>query len=129
MRHTSLPGLTLEDAMSVHVLRADGMIFSELTRRFGANPARFHEILCGKLYPESWGLAVRRLEMNDPWHAEIAQLLESRGAGVVLAALNAVNPSKRRYQNELKRLRKSAPPTAYVTVSRGLDRGVSRRTG
>jgi len=93
--------------MSVHVLRAHGAIYSELTRLFGANPARFHEILSGTLYPGSWEAAVDRLARGDIWHPQIAQLVERVGRDQTLAPLKAVNPSKRRFQKELKRLRKS----------------------
>ena len=39
-RSAGPPRLTFEDAMSVHVLRAHGVIFSDLKRLFGVNPAR-----------------------------------------------------------------------------------------
>ena len=94
--------------MSVHVLRAHGAIYSELTRLFGANPARFHEILTGALYPGSWEAAVERLARGDIWHAEIAVLVERLGRERTLAPLKLANPSKRRFQKELKRLRKSS---------------------
>jgi len=101
------PILSFQDAMSVHVLRAHGSIFSELTRIFGANPARFHEILDGALYPGSWEAAVDRLTGGDVWSPEIAQLVERLGQAQVLASLQAANPRKRRFQKELKRLRRS----------------------
>jgi hypothetical protein len=97
--------------MSVHVFRAQGMIFSDLTRRFGANPARFHEILSGKLHPGSWEMAVDRIAKHDPWHDDIAHLLLASGQTALLDALGAANPAKRRFQQQLKRLRRSAPPT------------------
>jgi len=93
--------------MSVHVLRANGIIYSELTRLFGANPARFHEILSGALYPGSWEGAVDRLSRGDIWHPEISRLVERLGRHQVLAKLEAANPTKRRFQKELKRLRKT----------------------
>jgi hypothetical protein len=96
--------------MSVHVLRAQGTIFSDLTRRFGANPARFHEILSGRLHPGSWEMAVDRIAKNDPWNDDITQLLLASGQTAVLDALSAANPAKRRFQQQLKRLRRSAPP-------------------
>lgn len=106
-RLTIAPGLSFQDAMLVHVLRAHGTIFSELTQLFGANPARFHEILSGARHPGSWEAAVDRLSRGDFWHPEIARLVERLGREHVLAGLKAANPSKRRFQKELKRLRKS----------------------
>ena len=103
------PRLTFEDAMAVHVLRAQGVIFSELTRIFGANPARFHEILCGNLHPGSWDAAVERMGAGETWHPEIGRMIERLGRDHVCAALNSASPNKKRFQQELKRLRKSAP--------------------
>jgi hypothetical protein len=103
------PRLTFEDAMSVHVLRAQGTIFSELTRQFGVNRARFHEVLCGTLYPGSWASALDRLSANNIWHPDIALLIERQGHDQVLAALGAANPNKKQFERELKRLRKFAP--------------------
>ena len=73
------PRLTFEDAMSVHVLRAHGVIFSELKRLFGVNPARFYEILCGALFPGSWEAATERLTAQETWCPEIARLVEQHG--------------------------------------------------
>ncbi len=110
MPQSSLPPrLTFEDAMAVHVLRAQGVIFSELTRIFGANPARFHEILCGNLYPGSWDAAVERLAAGQIWHPEMGRLIERLGRDRVSEALSAASPKKKQFQKELKRLRKSAP--------------------
>ena len=102
------PRLTFEDAMSVHVLRAHGVIFSELKRLFGVNPARFYEILCGALFPGSWEAATERLNAQETWHPEIARLVEQHGYGPVLAALAGANPNKKHFEKELRRLRKSA---------------------
>jgi len=98
--------LSFQDAMSVHVLRAQGVIFANLTCIFGANPARFHEILCGDAYPESWDEAVLRLSKGEIWHSEIARFVEKYGLQTVLAALRGANPSKKRFQRELKRQRR-----------------------
>ncbi|MDB5392816.1 MAG: hypothetical protein JWM91_322 [Rhodospirillales bacterium] len=95
--------------MSVHVLRAQGVIFSDLTCMFGANPARFQEILVGKLYPESWDDAVTRLSSGEIWHPEIGRHIELYGHSVVLEALKGASPSKIRFQRELKRQRRRAP--------------------
>ncbi|HLG89655.1 MAG TPA: hypothetical protein VKZ79_20940 [Alphaproteobacteria bacterium] len=109
MRRFSIaPILSFQDAMSVHVLRAHGAIYSELTRLFGANPARFHEILTGALYPGSWEAAVERLARGDVWHPAIAQLVERYGRAQVLTTVKGSNPTKRRFQKELKRLRKTS---------------------
>ena len=102
------PRLTFEDAMSVHVLRAHGVIFSELNRLFGVNPARFYEILCGALFPGSWEAATKRLAEREAWCPEIARLVEQHGYGPVLAALAGANPTKKHFEKELRRLRKSA---------------------
>ena len=109
MRRSAVPPrLTFEDAMSVHVLRAHGVIFSELKRLFGVNPARFYEILCGALFPGSWEAASDRLNAQETWHPEIARLVEQHGYGPVLAALAGANPNKKHFEKELRRLRKSA---------------------
>jgi hypothetical protein len=92
--------------MSVHVLRAQGVLFANLTCIFGANPARFHEILCGDAYPESWDEAVLRLSKGEIWHSEIACFVETYGLRTVLAALRGANPSKKRFQRELRRQRR-----------------------
>jgi hypothetical protein len=98
--------LSFEDAMSVHVLRAQGVLFANLTCIFGVNPARFHEILCGDAYPESWDEAVLRLSKGEIWHSEIARFVQKYGLRTVLAALRGANPSKKRFQRELKRQRR-----------------------
>ena len=102
------PVLSFQDAMTVHVLRAHGVIYSELTRLFGANPGRFHEILSGKLYPGSWEAAVDALMQDDFWHPAVARLVELLGRNHVLATVQAASPTKRRFQQELKRLRRSS---------------------
>ena len=110
------PRLTFEDAMAVHVLRAQGMIFSELTRIFGANPARFHEILCGSYFPGSWEAAVERLSAGESWHqADVSSLIEEQGRERILSAVKAANPAKKQFLKERKRLLRSAPiPTGYL---------------
>jgi hypothetical protein len=109
MRRSAVPPrLTFEDAMSVHVLRAHGVIFTDLKRLFGVNPARFYEILCGALLPGSWEAAVERLTHHETWHPDIARLVALHGCDQVLAALVAANPNKKQFEKELRRLRKSA---------------------
>jgi hypothetical protein len=108
-RSQTPPRLTFEDAMSVHVLRAQGVIFSDLKRLFGVNPARFYEILCGNLFPGSWEAATERLATGETWHEEITQAVAKRGLDQTLAALTAANPNKKQFEKELRRLRKAAP--------------------
>ena len=121
------PRLTFEDAMSVHVLRAHGVIFSELKRVFGVNPARFYEILCGALFPGSWEAATERLNAHEAWHPEIARLIERHGYGPVLAALAGANPNKKHFEKELRRLRKSASFRGTGSTPRPSPRGPGRR--
>ena len=121
------PRLTFEDAMSVHVLRAHGVIFSELKRLFGVNPARFYEILCGALFPGSWEAATERLNDRETWHPEIARLVEQHGYGPVLAVLAGANPNKKNFEKELRRLRKSAPFKGGGSIQRPTPRGPVRR--
>ena len=124
MRRSAVPPrLTFEDAMSVHVLRAHGVIFSELTRLFGVNPARFYEILCGALFPGSWETATERLTAGEIWHPDVARLVEQHGSDKVLAALAVANPNKKRFEKELRRLRKAA---AFKGASTTQRRPISR---
>jgi hypothetical protein len=95
--------------MSVHVLRAHGVLFSELTRLFGVNAARFYEILCGALFPGSWEAAAERLAAHEIWSPEIARLVDLHGYDAVLGSLAGANPSKKHFEKELRRLRKAAP--------------------
>jgi hypothetical protein len=109
--------LSFEDAMSVHVLRAQGVIFAKLTCMFGVNPARFHEILCGDAFPESWEAALLRLSKGEIWHPEIAGYVDRYGHATVLAAVRGANPAKKRFQRELKRQRRwvtFVEPTAHL---------------
>jgi len=123
------PRLTFEDAMSVHVLRAHGVIFSELKRLFGVNPARFYEILCGALFPGSWEAATERLAAQESWCPEIAHLVEQHGYGPVLAALAGANPNKKNFEKELRRLRKSASFRGAGSIQRPVaPRGTGRRS-
>ena len=117
MRRSAIPPrLTFEDAMSVHVLRAHGVIFSDLKRLFGVNPARFYEILCGALFPGSWEAATERLNARQTWHLEVTRLVEQGGYDKVLTALAAASPNKKQFEKELRRLRKSAPYKGASTV-------------
>jgi len=117
MRRSAIPPrLTFEDAMSVHVLRAHGVIFSDLKRLFGVNPARFYEILCGAALPGSWEAATERLTAHQTWHIEVARLVERHGYDKVLATLATANPNKKQFEKELRRLRKAAPFKGASTV-------------
>ena len=117
MRRTAVPArLTFEDAMSVHVLRAHGVIFSDLKRLFGVNPARFYEILCGAAFPGSWEAATERLSLRQTWHPDVARLAEQHGFDKALATLAAANPNKKQFEKELRRLRKAAPFKGASTV-------------
>ncbi len=117
MRRPAVPTrLTFEDAMSVHVLRAHGVIFTDLKRLFGVNPARFYEILCGALLPGSWEAAVERLTVHETWHPDVARLVALHGCDRVLATLMSANPNKKQFEKELRRLRKSAPFKGASTV-------------
>jgi hypothetical protein len=130
MRRSAVPlRLTFEDAMSVHVLRAHGVIFNDLKRLFGVNPARFYEILCGALLPGSWEAATERLTAHETWHPDIAQLVELYGYDQVLATLAAANPNKKQFEKELRRLRKSASFKGASTVQQrpSGQRGATKR--
>jgi hypothetical protein len=117
MRRSAVPPrLTFEDAMSVHVLRAHGVIFSDLKRLFGVNPARFYEILCGALFPGSWETAAEHLASREIWHPDVARLVDQHGYDQVIAALAVANPNKKQFERELRRLRKSAPFKGASTV-------------
>jgi hypothetical protein len=124
------PRLTFEDAMSVHVLRAQGVIFSDLKRLFGVNPARFYEILCGNLFPGSWEAATERLTAGNIWHEEIAQTVARHGLDQTLAALIAANPNKKQFEKELRRLRKAAPFKGGSTMQQrpSTSRGSGKRS-
>jgi hypothetical protein len=115
--------------MSVHVLRAHGVIFSDLKRLFGVNPARFYEILCGAAFPGSWETATERLNAQRTWHPDIARLVELHGYDQVLATLAAANPNKKQFEKELRRLRKSAPFKGASSVQQRppAPRGTTKR--
>jgi len=130
MRRSAIPPrLTFEDAMSVHVLRAHGVIFTDLTRLFGVNPARFYEILCGALLPGSWEAAVERLAAHETWHPDIARLVAEHGYEQVLATMLAANPNKKQFEKELRRLRKSASFKGASSVQQRppVHRGTAKR--
>jgi hypothetical protein len=101
--------------MSVHVLRAHGYLFSELTQIFRANPARFHEILHGRLHPDSWEKALQSLAIEDVWNEAVKDLVDRFGLINVIEKTQSADPRKRQFAQRLKRARKFAP---VVTLSR-----------
>jgi hypothetical protein len=105
------PPLSFEDAMSVHVLRAEGFTYSELCVLFGDNPNRVIQVLDGTLHPGSWEAALEKLERGVYWHPRIVALVLSFGGPQpLIAATKAANPAFRRHQQALKRLRKISIP-------------------
>lgn len=110
-----LSPLNFQDAMSVHVLRAHGTLFSELTQIFHANPARFHEILHGSLHPDSWEKALQSLAIEEFWSPSVKDLVDRFGLTSVIEKTQSANPRKRQFARRLKRARKFAP---VVTLSR-----------
>jgi hypothetical protein len=105
------PAITFDDAMTVHVLRAEGFTFSELCGLFGDHASRIIQILDGTLHPGSWEAALDKLERGVYWHPRIVALVLSFGGPQpMIAATKAANPAHRRHQQELKRLRKISIP-------------------
>src|SRR5271156_2728410 len=101
------PAMTFDDAMTVHVLRAEGFTFSELSSLFGDHASRIIQILDGTLHPGSWEAALDKLERGIYWHPRIVALVLSFGGPQpMIAATKAANPAHRRHQQALKRLRK-----------------------
>ena len=105
------PAMTFDDAMTVHVLRAEGFTFSELSGLFGDHASRIIQILDGTLHAGSWEAALDKLERGVYWHPRIVALVLSFGGPQpMIAATKAANPAHRRHQQELKRLRKISIP-------------------
>jgi hypothetical protein len=104
---SALPQISFERAMSIHVLRACGWIFSDLTALYRANPGRFAEILDGKLHPGSWETALAELKSGRTWSPEVEELVATRGLESVFRSLAAADPSVRRAKKTLKRLKMS----------------------
>ena len=105
------PPMSFEDAMSVHVLRAEGFTYSELCALFGDSPSRVIQVLDGTLHAGSWDAALDKLSRSVYWHPRIVALVLSLGGPQpLIAATKAANPAHRRHQQELKRLRKISIP-------------------
>lgn len=105
------PAMTFEDAMTVHVLRAEGFTYGELCTLFGDHASRIIQVLDGTLHPGSWEAALEKLGRGVYWHPRIVALVLSFGGSQpLIAATKAANPAHRRHQQELKRLRKISIP-------------------
>jgi hypothetical protein len=87
--------LTFEDAMTIHVHRAQRCTYTELIRRFGNYPGVFAAILAGKLHNGSWEAAVDKLSRGDYWHSEIALMSDELGYLQLLTALKAARPKSK----------------------------------
>lgn len=109
-RPLQTPTMTFDDAMTIHVLRAQGLTFRELCELVGDNSGRVTQVLDGTLYPESWQEAVERLSTGRYWHPRIAALVLNMGAEPLIAATRAADPARRRYRQSLKRANKFAIP-------------------
>ena len=110
-RPAKSPAMTFEDAMTVHVLRAEGFTYSELSVLFGDHASRLVQVLDGTLHPGSWEAALDKLSRGIYWHPRIVALVLSLGGPQpLIAATRAANPAYRRHQQELKRLRKISIP-------------------
>ncbi len=107
------PAATFDDAMAIHVLRAAGVTYSELSLLFGEHSSRITQILDGELHQGSWEAALERLERGDYWHPRIVELAGKVGGFILLiVATKAADPAARRHQNVLRRLRKTTIPFA-----------------
>lgn len=99
-----------DNAMSVHVLHAEGVSYRELGLMFGWNPARLMKILDGTAFEGSWDAALQRLGQGEPWHPRIAELAGRWGRDRLLASTRAADPRRRLYQQRVKRLIKCGIP-------------------
>jgi hypothetical protein len=110
-RPPKTPGVTFEDAMTVHVLRAVGVTYSDLCQLLGEHSSRVTQILDGDLHKGSWDVALQTLARGDYWHPRIVELVGKYGGNALLiAATKAADPASRRHQQVLKRLRKITIP-------------------
>jgi hypothetical protein len=109
-RPAKLDALSFDDAMSVHVLRAAGVTYRELTQMFKEYPARLSRVLDGSLYAGSWDAAMERLSRGETWHPTVDALVRERGRDPVVASVKGANPCRRQYRQQLKRLRKCTIP-------------------
>ncbi|HEX4504805.1 MAG TPA: hypothetical protein VH722_03670 [Alphaproteobacteria bacterium] len=114
------PAMSFEDAMSIHVLRAEGFTYTELCALFGENPSRLIQVLDGSLHPGSWEGALDKLSRGVYWHPRIVAMIMSLGGPQpLIVATKAANPAYRRHQQELKRLRKISIPFCRRTARAG----------
>jgi hypothetical protein len=110
-RPAKTPTITFDDAMTVHVLRAEGFTYSELCRLFDENTARITQILDGTLHPGSWESALDHLVRGCYWHPRIVALvLAEGGPAPLILATRAADPAHRRFQQVLKRANKFSIP-------------------
>lgn len=85
--------LSFENAMTLHVLRAQGLTYVELMRRFGNHSYEFTKILRGKVHQSSRYEAITRLSRGDYWHPEIVLLIEQFGSSQILTSLKPRPPT------------------------------------
>jgi hypothetical protein len=119
-RPAKTPMMSFEDAMTVHVLRAEGFTFVELCGLFGDPSSRIGQVLDGTLYPGSWDAALEHLGRGHYWHPRIVALVMAvGGAAPLIAATQAADPAHRRFEQSLKRIRKTSIPFCRRPVRYG----------
>jgi len=118
--------MSFDDAATLHVLRAIGVTYAELSLMFGERNSRVTQVLEGDLYGGSWESALERLERHEYWHPRVASFAEQLGSVTLAIAVRANDPARRSYQRSLKRLRKTTIP--FVTERR-LWELATRRAG
>ncbi len=105
------PAISFDDAMTIHVLRAEGFTYVELCRLFGDNTSRVTQVLDGVLHSGSWEAALEQLTRGHYWHPRIVALvLNLGGPAPLIVATKAADPAHRRYQQTVKRIRKLSIP-------------------
>lgn len=105
------PTMSFEDAMTVHVLRAEGFTYAELCHLFGDPTSRVTQVLDGLLHPGSWESALEHLIRGHYWHPRIVALVLSLGGPApLIVATRAADPAHRRYQQAVKRMRRLSIP-------------------
>jgi hypothetical protein len=102
--------MTFDDAMTLHVLRAQGFTYAELTGLFGDHPTRIASLLDGTLHPGSWEAALERLRRGHYWHPRIAAIVLATGVEPIIAATEAADPARRRFRRSVKRAHKFSIP-------------------
>ena len=63
MHHTPSHRLTFEEAVEVHLRLMNGEIQSRLAARFDVNQSRISAVKFGRLHPDSYPEALRRLSV------------------------------------------------------------------